>query len=200
MALHLLCALILAPATTDLTFVRHGETVANATGKYNSKTIDTFSTKGEAQVKALTQKLLKEKTYDVIVVSPSPRALRTIAPYLRATSQRAMVWPLLYECCTSKRPAKAHATKFTFSKNQVNVPSMIAPQFRIDRYDIYLPNSPDYNAGLAQVEETVKVFKKKYAGKRILVVGHSGHGGQFLKILTGKSFHVENAKLMQFKL
>lgn len=178
---------------TDLTFVRHGETIANATGKYNSKTIDTFSARGEKQVAALTQILLKQRPYDVIVVSPSPRALKTIAPYLRASNRQAMVWPLLYECCTSKRPADAHATKFTFSKNQVNVPSLIAPQFLIDRFNIYLPSSPDYNAGLAQVQATVAAFKKKYAGKRILVVGHSGHGGQFLKALTGKSYQVLNA-------
>lgn len=198
MAIPLLLALSMV-TTTDLTFVRHGETIANATGKYNSKTIDTFSKKGEAQVKALTQKLLKEKPYDIILVSPSPRALKTIAPYLKEIHRQALVWPLLYECCTSKRPANAHATKFTYSKQQVDVPSLIAPQFRIGRYDIYLPNSPDYNAGLAQVSASVAFFKKTYAGKRVLIVGHSGHGGQFLHAFTGKYIRLENASPVHVK-
>ena len=92
----------------DLVFVRHAETVANATGQYSSSTIDRFSSLGESEVKTLTTKLEKEPFFDRIFVSPSPRALRTIAPYLRATHQRATIWPLLYECCTGHRPADAH--------------------------------------------------------------------------------------------
>ncbi len=186
------------PVTTDLTFVRHAETQANATGKYNSKTLNAFSAKGEGQVKALTAQLLKEKPYDVIVVSPSARALKTIAPYLKASHRQAYVWPLLYECCTMKRPVGAHATKFTYGA-QFEVPSLLTPFFQIGRYETKLPNAPDYNSGLAQVEETVKVFRQKCAGKRVLVVGHSGHGGQFLKALTGKSIKVENATPIRVK-
>lgn len=194
----LLATLVLAPAQTDLVFVRHAETLANATGKYNSKTIDTFSPKGESQVKALLPVLLKEKKFDVILVSPSPRALKTVAPYLRDSHQRAYVWPLLYECCTSKRPKDAHATSFTYG-GQINVPSVLTPYFQIGRYETKLPVAKDYNAGLAQVAECVKVFKQKYAGKRVLIVGHSGHGGQFLKAFTGKAFHVQNATPIRVK-
>lgn len=199
MATSLLLALALTPVTTDLTFVRHGETLANATGKYNSKTIDTFSPKGEQQVKALTQKLLKEKRYDVILVSPSPRALKTIAPYLKSTNQQAYIWPLLYECCTQKRPSDAHPTRFTYGSS-FKAPSTIATLFQIGRYETKLPSAPDYNAGLAQIDETLKVFRLKYAGKRVLIVGHSGHGGQFLKGLTGKFIRLENATPMHFVL
>ena len=193
MLTSLLCAATLTRSTTDLTFVRHGETLANATGKYNSRTIDTFSPKGEKQVAALTLKLLKEKPYDIILVSPSPRALNTVAPYLKANGKKAQVWTLLYECCTQKRPAGAHATKFTFSKQSVKISASIGSQFRVDRSDSFLPSSPDYNSGLAQVEASVRAFQSKFAGSRVLIVGHSGHGGQFLKALTGKSFTVKNA-------
>ncbi len=198
MALPLLCALALGVGTTDLTFVRHSETVANATGKYNSKTIDTFSVKGEQLITQLTPKLMKEKRWDIILVSPSPRALKTIAPYLKATNQRAVVWPLLYECCTGKRPKDAHPTKFSWGSD-IKIPAMIKPLFQISKDSYRLPVSPDYNAGLAQVQATVVEFKKKYLGKRVLVVGHSGHGGQFLKAFTGKSIHVENAKPIHAK-
>ena len=71
-----------ARAQTDLTFVRHGETVANATGRYRDSTLNTFSERGKKGVEALTGQLQAEPAYARILVSPAPRALRTIAPYL----------------------------------------------------------------------------------------------------------------------
>lgn len=185
-------------ATTDLIFVRHGETVANATGKYNSSTIDTFSKKGQTQVDRLTQNLLAGQGFDVILVSPSPRALNTIAPYLRAKGKQAAVWPLLYECCTTKRPSKAHATKFGFGV-KIAVPGKIAKQFTFLPNQNRYPDPKDYNEGLAQVNMSVAEFRKKYTGKRVLIVGHSGHGGQFLKALTGKAIRLENASPVSAK-
>ena len=191
MPLPLFCA-VASLATTDLTFVRHGETLANATGKYNSHTIDTFSKKGQAQVERLTKDLLAQKPYDIILVSPSPRALNTIAPYLKARNKQAIVWPLLYECCTERRPADAHATTFKFGV-RIAIPSAIAPQFRLVTGEDKYPAPKDYNEGLAQVNASITEFKRKYRGKRILIVGHSGHGGQFLRILTGKPTRLQNA-------
>jgi broad specificity phosphatase PhoE len=185
-------ALALAPST-DLTFVRHGETVANATGRYNSQTLNVLSEKGRQGVAELTQRLLKGPRFDRILVSPSPRALKTIAPYLRASGQRATVWPLLYECCTGRRPKGAHATRFSYGA-KVELPRDLAPLFRIepgmDRY----PIASDYNAGLAQAAASLAEFKNRFRGGRVLLVGHSGHGGQFIHGLTGKRVRVENAK------
>jgi broad specificity phosphatase PhoE len=183
---------------TDLTFVRHGETLANATGKYNSHTIDTFSAKGQVQVGKLTKALLTERPFDVILVSPSPRALNTIAPYLTVKKRQALVWPLLYECCTEKRPAAAHATTFRYG-GKVLVPTIISPHFQVGRNDNRYPAPKGYDEGLAQVEATVAEFRKKYAGKRVLIIGHSGHGGQFIKALTGKSIRLQNAAIVKLK-
>ena len=198
MPFPLLYALTIAQ-TTDLTFVRHGETIANATGVYNSHTIDTFSKKGQAQVDRLTKDLLVEQPYDVILVSPSPRALHTIAPYLKAKGVKATVWPLLYECCTMKRPANAHATSFKYGLN-IAVPTAIVDQFTIRTTEKAYPAPKDFNEGLAQVTASVAEFKKRYAGKRILIVGHSAHGGQFLKALTGKSIQLRNASPVKVKV
>ena len=198
MSLSLLCALTIKPIT-DFTFVRHGETVANATGKYNSQTIDTFSKKGQGQVDQLTKSLLAGKPYDIILVSPSPRALYTIAPYLRAKGKKALVWPLLYECCTEKRPANAHATSFKYGVG-IAVPGSIVSLFRIDPAQNHYPAPKDYNQGLAQVNASVAEFNRKYAGKRILIVGHSGHGGQFIRALTGKSIRLQNASPIKAQL
>ncbi len=185
-------------SVTDFTFVRHGETIANATGKYNSQTIDTFSKKGQEQVNRLTQDLMTETQYDVILVSPSPRALYTIAPYLKAKGKKAIVWPLLYECCTMKRPADAHATTFKFGF-KIAVPGPIAAQFTVKASENRYPMPSDYNEGLAQVNASVAEFRKKYAGKRVLIVGHSGHGGQFIKALTGKTMRVDNASPIKLR-
>lgn len=181
---------------TDLVFVRHGETFANATGRYNSKTLNEFSDKGKSEVEALTGRLLRQPKFDRILVSPSPRALRTIAPYLKATHQKATVWPLLYECCTGHRPKNAAATHFSFGAT-IRIASDIAMLFTVEPGHDRYPNSPDYNSGLAQVEASLAEYKLRFAGGRVLMVGHSGHGGQFLHALTGRWRKIENCKEVQ---
>src|SRR5262245_58487266 len=84
---------------TRIGFVRHGETVANKTGVYNSKNLNVFSDGGEQQVERLTQRLKAMPKFDAICVSPIPRALNTLVPYLRDTGRKAEVWPSLAECC-----------------------------------------------------------------------------------------------------
>ncbi|MEI7985900.1 MAG: histidine phosphatase family protein [Armatimonadota bacterium] len=197
MPLLLLCTLTIA-TTTDLTFVRHGETIANATGKYNSQTIDTFSKKGQDQVARLTRDLLVEQPYDVILVSPSPRAMNSIAPYLKAKGKVGTVWPLLYECCTEKRPANAKATSFNFGV-KIAIPTAISGQLKIGTLGDRYPAPKGYNEGLAQVAASVAEFKKKFLGKRVLIVGHSGAGGQFIKAFTGKAIRLENASPLKFR-
>jgi len=199
MILPLVAVVALFQKPTDLTFVRHGETVANATGRYNSKTLNAFSEKGQKGVDALTTRLLAEPKFDRILVSPSPRALKTIAPYLKASHQTAIVWPLLYECCTGRRPAHAAATKFTYS-GKITLPADIASLFVIKSgYDKY-PNAPDYNSGLAQVDASVAEFRQLLSGGRVLLVGHSGQGGQFLHQLTDKWIKIENTRPYKFEL
>lgn len=187
-------ALVLTSAkTTDLTFVRHGETQANATGKYNSQTLNAFSRKGELGVSALTKQLLGQPKWQVILVSPSPRALKTIAPYLRATHQKATIWPLLYECCTGKRTSSPMPRTLKFGAKIV-VPASLAGLFVVEPGHDRLPAAPDYTMGLRQVDDAVKEFMARYAGSRVLLVGHSGQGGHFLHALTGKWQKVDNTK------
>jgi broad specificity phosphatase PhoE len=191
----LLALAVVAP--TDLTFVRHGETVANATGRYNSRTLNTFSDLGNKQVAALTGRLTKEPKWDLILVSPSPRALRTIAPYLARTGQKATVWPLLYECCT-ERPRQKEAKSFNYGA-AITVPADVAKYFVIPSGSKF-PAPRNYGEGLAQVSAGIREFNAKYAGRRIMLVGHSAHGGQFLKRLTGKAYHVKNAEEIRLNL
>lgn len=196
----MLAALLLtSSAPIDLTYVRHGETVANATGVYNSRTLNVFSEKGEAGVAALTDRLLKQPRYDRIWVSPSPRALKTIAPYLRRTGQKATVWPLAYECCTGRRPAGARATKFTYGAKIV-IPGEIRDLFLIESGRDRYPVASNYNSGLAQAAASVSDFWNRVPSGRILIVGHSGHGGQFLRVVAGVTLKVENTKEYRFSV
>jgi len=192
MSLSFLAAAVAFQRGHTLTFVRHGETVANATGKYNSKTLNALSKRGQSQASALTQELLRQPRFDTILVSPAPRAMGTIAPYLRATHTQAVIWPLLYECCTGRRPKDAHATHFGFGA-RIRIPNEFAGLFRLipghDRY----PQADKYNEGLCQVDASLSEYKSLYAKGRVLMVGHSGHGGHFIHALTGKWRKVENA-------
>ena len=195
--LPLLAALVLAPPRR-LTFVRHSETVANATGVYNGKTLNVFSERGERLVEALTERLLKEPRPDAIFVSPSPRALRTIAPYLRKTHRTALVWPLLYECCT-ERPKMAEARTFGYGA-KIAIPPDLKGLFTVLPGMDRLPAPKDYGEGLAQVRRTVALVGSRFRSGRIMLVGHSAHGGLLLKALTGKSYQVKNAEPIEIDL
>ena len=185
--------LVVTVTTVDVTFVRHAETVANATGKYNGATLNVLSKLGEKQVDELTKTLLTQPKFDLVLVSPSPRAIRTIAPYLRDQRQKAVIFPLLYECCTGRR-GHAKATQFSWG-SRIAIPDDVKDVCVVRKdWDRY-PSAPDYSAGLAQVREALRVLPSAAAG-RTLLVGHSGNGGQLLYGLLGKRIQVKNATLI----
>jgi broad specificity phosphatase PhoE len=176
------------PKPLEIVFVRHGETQANATGRYNSKTIDTFSDLGKKQVAALTPKL-KQMHFDAIVVSPSPRALKTIAPYLKETHQRAEVWPELYECCDAhSKKIPGLTSKDVRYGAKVKLPDAIASQFALTPGKDRMIAAPSYEDGLRQIRMAANRLKNSYGGtgKTVLVVGHSLHGGRMIEYLLGK--------------
>lgn len=178
--------LCLALRPTTIVFVRHGETQANATGKYNSRTIDTFSELGEKQVRELTPKLEKMR-FDAIVVSPSPRALKTVAPYLRATHQTATIWPELYECCDahSKTRPSLLAGGIRFG-SPVKVPAELNGLLRLQKGRDHMIMTNSYDDGIKQVQYCAENLKREFNGKTVLVIGHSLHGGRMLEFLQGK--------------
>jgi broad specificity phosphatase PhoE len=173
----------------ELVFMRHAETVANATGRYNSRTIDTLSQLGVKQVAAVTSRLNGMK-FDAIVVSPSPRALKTIAPYLRAhPGTRAEVWPELYECCdnNTKKVKGPTSAQIRFG-GMVKLPSDLAPLLYLSPLNNRFILAPSYQDGLRQVRLTASSLKRRFGGtgKTVLVVGHSLHGGRLIELLQGK--------------
>ncbi|RYG88745.1 histidine phosphatase family protein [bacterium] len=186
------------PATV-VTFVRHAETVANATGRYNGKTLNVLSAKGRQQAEAVVAPLERLGRFDVILISPSERVQTTFAPYLRATRQQATVWPLLYECCTGRRSSGPAKGPLKFG-SKITVPTAYASLYRVEPGHDRYPVAPDYARGLVQVDASVREFRARYLGKRVLLLGHSGHGGQFIHAMTGKWRKIDNTAILRFSL
>ena len=89
----LLCGVAAAQAGgLDIYFVRHAETMANASGVNTSGNSNMFSEKGNEQVGALTREL-NAMRFDAILVSPAERAINTILPYLKESGQKGIIWP-----------------------------------------------------------------------------------------------------------
>lgn len=192
-----LAFLLTSQTSCSVVFVRHGETEANATGHYSEKTLNLFSALGSQEVATLTRTLLGSPKFDGILVSPAPRTLATIAPYLRATHQKALIWPLLYECCTGRRPANAHPTPFGYG-SVIKIPPAYSTLFSVLPKENRLPIAPDYDRGLSQVDAAVKEFVSRFSHGRVLMVGHSGMGGHFIHALTGRWQKLDNAKPYRF--
>jgi probable phosphoglycerate mutase len=176
----------------EIIFVRHGETVANATGRYNARTLNTFSEKGKAQVSRLTAWLRNQPRFDAILVSPSDRALNSVRPYLAAANLTARVWPEWYECCTGRNKSTAGTGKVTWG-GKISVARPFATDPGHDRY----PVAPKFVDGVAQVRLGVTRLGTLGSKRRVLIVGHSGAGGVMMELLEGSTprgrKHPENA-------
>src|SRR5579863_1945060 len=115
-----------APIVQEIYFVRHGETVANATGKYNGATLNKLSPTGEKQAAAVAKELAGVQI-DAAIVSPSLRAELTAAETLREHHLKATIWPEFNECCTEHGEArKLPASKRLLKGAAVTVPSALS--------------------------------------------------------------------------
>jgi broad specificity phosphatase PhoE len=190
--LRLLIALLLVPAAlaaepTRLHLLRHGETVANQTGKYTKETLNVLSERGEEQVRELTERLLAGPKFDAIVVSPVPRAMMSIRPYLERSKSVAEIWPAIAECCHQKdKTIRADATL------KVGQPVRIAPEDRpyfrvLDGQERWFAPA-DYAEGIKQVEKLAAQLEERFGGKekRVLWVGHGIVGALLAAKLRGK--------------
>lgn len=181
----------------EFVFVRHCETLANATGRYNSTTLNAFSKRGIAQTGKLTATLQKSE-FDQILVSPSPRALKTIAPLLQRTDQTAEIWPELLEVCHQKgaERLKPPSPQVRFG-DRIEWPTAFESIFmRREGGERYLL-APTYADGKRQIRMTQEMLISRFSGtgRRILIVGHSIHGGMLISMLTGNNPPLlENAK------
>lgn len=178
----LLCGMGTAQAEggLEIYFVRHAETIKNATGIHNSGNGNDFSDKGNEQVTQLTDQL-KTLHFNAILVSPAPRALNTILPYLKESGQTGQIWPEFTECCwQSERNDIADGQLVTDSAIQLNQAQEPFFTFR-DENARYNYANHNYADGVAQVRHGEALFAQRYlnSGKTILIVGHY-HAGKIL--------------------
>lgn len=197
----LLCGVAAAQAGgLDIYFVRHAETMANASGVNTSGNSNMFSEKGNEQIGALTREL-KPMRFDVILVSPAERAMNTILPYLKESGQKGIVWPELTECCWQKNRDNGAAGRLvTSAALRLNNEQQAYFAFRdADSTLSYANNS--YADGVAQVRHAEELLKQRYYGsdKTILIVAHYHSGQVLMADLLGttrdKVPNLENGKL-----
>jgi len=185
---------------TEIYFVRHAETVSNATHQQGIKNNHTLSRLGKKQVKRLTAQL-KQLDIDYILVGPQQRALKTILPFLKAQKRTAEIWPSLDECCWQEKPAKQHAAKLKFGP-KIKLNAKMKPYFVFPNahYRFY---TQSYNEGLTQVQVAVDTLLRRFgnSGKHILVVGDYHSGTRIIELLQGMQpegwYKLNNAKIVR---
>jgi len=188
-----------APAT-EIYFVRHGETVGNATHHHTHENDRTFSEKGQRQVARLTQKL-DGLSFDHIVVSPKYRTLNTIFPYLKKHALKAEIWPELQECCWQAKTSRL--SSFNLQRGE-----MIRLESEMKRYFIFPDDQArrrfaarNYGDGLLQMFKAAQLIRKRFAGsgKRILIVSHYHIGSRLIETLQSLEpagrYKLSNAKI-----
>lgn len=180
----LLCGVPAAALAFDLYFVRHAETMSNATGRHNRDNEQTFSSAGKEQVAALTESLVGVHL-DAIVVSPLWRAQHTIVPFLEKSGRTAEIWPELAECCWQKDHDVAPSQDRRRGALIVPESSLLSCRDEAARYR--LDNSENYADGVQRVKQTAALLRQRFAGtsSSVLVVGHYWHGAKLLAEFLG---------------
>jgi len=199
------CASLVANAGgLDIYLLRHAETQANATGTHNTVTSGAFSSEGEAQIRQVTNGLMRSR-FDDILVSPTERTLYTIAPYLLQSGHTAEIWPEIAECCWQKDRSD-NAAGVSVWGDEIRLPVTIAPQF-VFRTDIPQRNfaNRSYADGVAQVRQAADLIRQRYghSGKTILLVLHYHSGAVLMAELLGQDReqvpHLKNARLTHLR-
>jgi len=189
-------------------YVRHAEGGHNVVAEWKDKpksqwpayvgNPNVFTPKGEKQVVALTEEL-KGTKFDFVAVSPLWRTRNTILPYLKASGQKAEIWPELAETAgvpvewtvPGGKSVKPSANLFE-GGDAIQLPEAEQPFFTFRENGMRLLNTNDKNHdrktanSVALAQKTVELIKARFSksGKSILLVGHGGAGYTLLRTLT----------------
>lgn len=187
-------------------FIRHAETVANASGEQggggSTENHDSLTTLGKKQVTELTEFLIEENiTPDHVIVSPTIRTQKTIDPFLEETGLTGHIWAELNECCGYEPTGDPLPTERPEAKWKVSV-TKVSDNFTFDTDDdqyYWWPST--YEEGLFMVmtarDKIIDNFSQ--SGKSIIVVGHAVNGNILLNLLRGYDM-LENKPSMQLYL
>lgn len=204
--LILVCVACTVPAHAGLKvyYVRHAEYGGNVVDQWKDKPRDQwpayvgrgdmFTPKGKEQVRALTEKLLKNNHFDFIAVSPAWRTRSTITPYLKESHQHAEIWPELLEFNTLANqhdPNQPPPSADLFSGD----PLKLSPEDQ-GLFMLREGNPNGFKIGKdplqaaadrrAVVNKVIELVRKRIANsdKSILLVGHGNSGRILAEALT----------------
>jgi broad specificity phosphatase PhoE len=170
----------------NVTILRHGQTVGNATGDYSTTANDVLSVYGYEQAERLIEGLAGYQ-FDAIYCSPLERAMKTIAPYLRANGRSAELWPELAEACW-----QTDKTVPVPERNSVRPPITVEAElvrlFTLLDGHIGLPYDDEvYQEGFARIDEAHQRLLNRHGGTsdRVLVVGHWYLASRLVETLLG---------------
>lgn len=188
----------------EVVFVRHGETVANVSGRYTSATVNRLTENGVRKASEVAA-LLSKETFDEIIVSPAPRCVETAHHLLKRVGLRAAVWPELEEVSTSTLRDKSKGGKPELG-GPIQLPPQLATWVRFDRKaDRSHLRSDSEAAALVQVEWAARrLHQRARQGGKILVFGHSLIGSRIIEVLLGAKpegrFVLENAAINRLRV
>ena len=206
----LLCTLLSSTAHAGLKiyYIRHAEGGHNVTQTWKDKGIpksewpsyvgnkNAFTPKGKTQVAAVPNKL-KPYKFDFIASSPLWRVRNTIAPYLRATNQKAEIWPELREgpgMLTILSKDLPEIKKDILNKG----PALDLPKEDTDVFSLrpdaentyeWWPRDSGEKTKVAYVKyvtlHAIKMIEKRFGGSdsSILLAGHNSAGVSLMKLL-----------------
>lgn len=149
---------------TDITLVRHGETVWHAENRYTGRTDIALTERGREQAEQLAG-WAKQAHLDAIWVSPMSRALDTAAPSALATGLRAHVDQRLTELDFGDGEGLTSAEMLERFPDARRA-------FERDPVAAHLPNGEDPNGGAQRAIECLKDIVRQHPSGRVLVVGH----------------------------
>lgn len=172
----------------NVTILRHGQTVGNATGDYSTTANDVLSAYGVEQAERVVEGLAGYQ-FDVIYCSPLERAMKTIAPYLRRNGRSAEIWPELAEACWQD----AHTTPVperTEPARPITIETELTGLFTLLEGHTRLPYDDEvYQEGFERIDSAHHRLLDRHHSTtdRILVVAHWYLSSRLIETLLGLS-------------
>ncbi len=201
--LWLACAAPLTAAELEVFYVRHAEAGHNVSSEFKRAGIPTnewpayvgneraFTPKGEQQAVDLAAALAGQR-FDLIAASPTWRTRQTILPFLRASGQRAEIWPELAESAafdlTADLLAPPPAGFPAEGRHRIKLAAEEEPFFvlgapGVGSSELIVTNAASAAASALRVEARLR---ERFGGRpvRVLLVGHGNASKTLLRCWT----------------
>lgn len=153
------------PATTDLTLVRHAQTIWHAENRYAGVSDVPLDDTGRAQAAALAR-WVRTHPHDVVVCSPVSRARETAAPLAAELGVEVEVAPALRELDFGKAEGR------TLAEMRADDPAA-ADAFVADPVRHPFPGAESPAAATERVLGGLRAVAERHRGRSVLVVAHS---------------------------